>query len=144
MQLLLRSLVIRRLIQESTEPFKTDMVFVTEKSLLLHGGRLSLFVNPIYLSTMRLIITTHDCQNSNGFTASINPVVVALQSAQPTLENIEFHNGRITATKEGYPVRFAVKNFTTKHYRDLMYGQVSASSCLLEALPVPVTRMVPA
>lgn len=91
---------------------------------------------------MRLIITTHDCKTSNGFAAVKNPVVVALQFAQPTLENIEFHNGRITATKEGYPLRFAVKNFTTTIYRELMYGKIQGATCMLKALPIPVGKVI--
>jgi hypothetical protein len=108
------------------------------KGSIYTTGRPFFIVNPIYLSDMKLTITTHDCKTSDGFAALVNPVVVALRFAQPSLENVEFHNARITATKEGYPIRFAVKDFTSRHYRDLMYGQKQGHTCTLEALPVPV------
>lgn len=91
---------------------------------------------------MKLVITTHDCRTSKGFVATINPVVIALRFVQPSLENVEFHNGRITATRAGYPVRFAVKDFSTQHYRDLVYGSKETHTCTLDPLPVTMNSLV--
>ena len=90
---------------------------------------------------MEIIITTNDCTTSDGFNSRNNPVVVALKFAQPSLEKVEFHNGRITATREGYLLRFLVKDFSVSRYRDLMYGNIVACKCNLEPLPVALSEM---
>lgn len=90
---------------------------------------------------MNLIITTEDCKLSKGFIGTKSPIAIALQTAHPEYENIEVHHNRISAERDGYPIRFAVQGFGTQQYRDLLYGTTRQCICTLK--PLPVTQTLP-
>lgn len=85
---------------------------------------------------MKLTITTHDCLTSNGFYSTIEK---AFSYTNHWATEVEAKNGRITAKKDNYPIRFAINGFTPRDYHDLMYGDKRVCVCKLVALAIPVS-----
>lgn len=91
---------------------------------------------------MKLIITTNDCLTSKGFTSvKEGPVAKAFRFTNSWAEDVSVENNRLSAKKEGFPVRFAIKGFTVRDYRDLMHGSRQSCICELVPLPIPVTSI---
>lgn len=89
---------------------------------------------------MKLVITTQNCISSGGFISSNNPVVVAYQRDNPDAENVTSSSGnRLTAWKDGFPMKFQVKDFTVEAYRKLMDHEKESHVCELVAIPIPLT-----
>lgn len=89
----------------------------------------------LYLSRMKLTITTNDCLTSDGYYKAIEK---AFSFTNRWATDVAAKNGRIDAKREGYPVRFSINGFTPRDYQDLMYGSKIICICELAALPVPV------
>ncbi len=86
---------------------------------------------------MNIIVTTNDCLKSSGY---IETVMRAFKAQNQWAEDVEMVSyARLTCTREGYPVRFAIKNFTLGDYRNVMYGTKESHICTLTPLPVPLT-----
>lgn len=85
---------------------------------------------------MNIIITTDVCLKSKNFN---NAIANAFNFKNPWAEGTVVANNRLTCTKEGYQVRFQIKNFNVAIYRDLMYGTKNSHTIELMALPVPLT-----
>lgn len=86
---------------------------------------------------MELIITTQHVSLSEGFMSTTNhPVAVAFRQNNPEMENVQVQHNRLTATREGYPVRFLITHYTVKDHRRLLLGHVTTIPCTLEPLAV--------
>lgn len=90
---------------------------------------------------MKLTITTYDCKLSQGYISQENPVAIAFKRAQPNMDYVKTAHGRLTAYREGYPVRFLIKNFTVADYRKLSHTENGSHECILEPLPVSINEL---
>lgn len=91
---------------------------------------------------MRLIITPYHVNQSEGFMATKNhPVAIAFRMEHPDMEDVKVHHNRLTAIREGYPVRFLISQYTSRDHRLFLEGKIHAMTCSLKALPVPLTRI---
>lgn len=91
---------------------------------------------------MNLIITTNHAHQAGGYSPLCNAAALAFKHQFPNMEDVKFFNNRITALRDGYPVRFQVSTFSPKDHLDLIFGMKESVICTLKALPVLVTEMV--
>jgi hypothetical protein len=89
-----------------------------------------------------LVITTYHVQKSEGYAIPNNPVAIAFAIAHPEMTNVQVTHNRLTAIRDGYPVRFQVIGYSTKDHLDLVHGRRQEVVCLLRVLPVQMTEMV--
>ncbi len=88
---------------------------------------------------MKLIVTTtHATQAAGYHSSTANPICIALAQQDTELEDIEVHNGRLTATRGGFPVRYLITGYTPEIHRQLLSGNRQAVDCELKALAVPM------
>lgn len=104
--------------------------------------RIGPFSLPSKFFIMDLIITTYHAEKAGGYNLPVNAVAIAFQMQNPDMENVRVHNNRLTAFREGYPVRFKVNGFTPNKHSELFAGKVQAVTCTLEALPVLQSEIV--
>jgi hypothetical protein len=89
-----------------------------------------------------LVITTYHVQKSEGYSIPNNPVAIAFQLENPDMYNVKVINNRLSAIREGYPVRFQVIGYTPKDHLDLVHERRQTVTCLLRVLAVQATEMV--
>jgi len=90
---------------------------------------------------MRLIITTYHVEQSTGFTSTTeNPVAIAFRMDHPDMDDVKVHNNRLTASRQGYPVRFLISGYTADIHRRFLSGQIHTHVCDLKSLAVPVLQ----
>lgn len=88
---------------------------------------------------MKLTITTFDCKSSEGYHEAIK---TAFGYSNTWATDIVVKHGRIEAKREGYAVRFAIEGFSPRDYQNILYGSEKTHTCVLRALPIPVTSTV--
>lgn len=87
---------------------------------------------------MVLIITNQHINQAKGFIHTHNPVAVAFKQSNPAMKNVAYHNGRLTATQKGHPVRYRVSGFNADGYNKLASSEIEILCCRLT--PIPVTQ----
>ena len=101
-----------------------------------------LFYHLIFVIIMKLTVTMYHASTSAGYTSRTeNPVAIAFKFLEPTMENVEVHNNRLTATKEGFPIRFLIEGYTVQHHQKLLAGKAESYVVNLKALPIPISQV---
>lgn len=89
---------------------------------------------------MKIIITTYHVSQSAGFTSPTeNPVAIAFRMDHPDMDNVRVHNNRLTASREGFPVRFLISGYTTAVHKRFLAGSLHTVECELKSVAVVPT-----
>lgn len=92
---------------------------------------------------MRLIITTYHVSQSEGYTSNTtNPVAIAFRMDHPDMDDVQVHNNRLTASREGYPVRFQIIGYNAEVHKRFLAGSLHTYECELKPLPVPLIATI--